>query len=442
MHFGSVNATAFVVNSNTSITATAPAQSASTVNITVFNASTSATNTSDTYTYQTLSATDIWTGLGTSNNWSDAANWSANAAPSTGMTVIFNSTSSKNAIVDTAFTGTVNILQIASGYAGTVSLSKNLTLTSSFTESAGTFNEGTSTLFVAGDFTVNGGTFNPGTGNVTMNGTAANQNISATGVNFYNFTLANGAYALNVTGTLTVNGTFTWLRTAGWILGPNGSGNAAIECRGDIDDQNHGNTGTPYFTLDGTANQTIKDTSGVLNWNGLPGGDFRGVIINKANGAVVLACDPLVYNGLAMLKGSVSSGSYWWNVDNEPISTAAGTNLGNVTLAANITAGELSNGLQMANLNLNGHTLVAPATVYVSGNLNAGASGSVFTANNGTVIFDGTGAQQQLTSGSNKLYNLTIASGALVQLEDDLIVSATYANNGILDQNGHKLNGL
>jgi hypothetical protein len=442
VHFGSVSATSFVVNSNTSITAVAPAQTAGAVNITVYNATTSAISSSDIYTYQASSTTDTWTGLGTTNNWSEAANWSANAAPSAGTTVLFNATSSKNAIVDAAFAGTVNILQIASGYAGTVSLSRNLTLTGSFTESAGTFSEGASTLLVAGDLTENGGTFNAGTGNVTMNGTAAAQNISATGTSFNNFTLANGAYSLNVTGTLTVNGTFTWLRTAGWILGPGGSGNAAIECRGDVDDQNHGNTGSPYFTFDGTTNQTIKDTSGVLNYNGLPGGDFRGVIINKTSGAVILACDPVVYNSLSLLKGSVISGSYWWNVDNEPISAAAGLNLGNLTLASNIAAGQWSAGLQVANLNLNGHTLVAPSLLYVSGNLNAGVSGSVLTANNGTVVFDGTGAQQQLTSGGNKFYNVSILSGAVVQLEDDLTVLGTFTNNGTLDKNGHKLNGV
>jgi hypothetical protein len=383
----------------------------------------------------------IWTGAGTNSDWSNKANWSANAVPGAGDTVIFNSTSSKNAIVDSAFAGTVGNLEIESGYAGTVSLGRNLTLADSFTESAGTFSEGTFALFVAGDFTKNGGTFNAGTGNVEIDGTAANQNISATGVSFYNFTLANSAHSLNVTGTLTVNGTFTWLRTAGWILGPNASGNAAIECRGNIDDQNHGNTGTPYFTLDGTGNQTIKDTSGVLNYNGFAGGDFRGLTINKTAGTVILACDPVIYNGLSLVKGSVTSGNNWWFVDNETISAAAGLNIGNLTLAASVASGEWATGLHVANLNLNGHTLVAPATLYVSGNFNAGGAGSVFTANNGTVVFDGIGTQL-LTSGGNSFYNLTISSGAVLKLEDNLTILNTFTNNGTLNKNGFKLNGV
>ena len=233
----------------------------------------------------------------------------------------------------------------------------------------------------------------------------------------------------------------TWLRTAGWILGPGGTGNAYIEVRGDIDNQNHGNTGTPYFSLDGTATQTIKDTSGVLNYNGYSGGDFRGLTINKASGSVVLACDPVIYNGLYLTKGTVSSVSNWWFVDNESIGAAAGLNLGNLTLSTNISAGQMSAGLQINNLNLNGHSLVAPSSLYLSGNLIAGASGSTFTANGGTVYFDGHTSIQQLTSGGNVFYNLTISSGATLQLNDDLLVSHVFTNSGTLDKNGHKLNG-
>ncbi len=397
------------------------------------------TGTASVSVTSTSSTTFVWTGAGGNGKWSTAANWNLNAVPGPGATVAFNATSSKSATVDPAFAGSVAALQINAGYAGTVSLGRNLTVAGSFIQAAGTFAEGTSTLLVAGDFTKVGGTFNAGTGTVTIDGTAANQNLSAAGVNFHNFTLANGAHALDVTGTLTVNGTFTWLRSAGWILGPNASGNAAIECRGDIDDQNHGNTGTPYFTLDGTGTQTIKDTSGVLNYNGYAGGDFRGLTINKAAGAVVLACDPVVYNGLSLLKGTVTSGGNGWLVDNESVSTAAGLNLGNVTLSANVAAGEFASGLQVANLNLNGHTLVAPSVLYVSGNLTAAAS--VLTANGGTVIFDGKGIAQQLTSGGNPFYNLTVLSGTTVVQEDDLSVSHTFANAGTLNKNGHRLNG-
>jgi hypothetical protein len=383
-----------------------------------------------------------WTGGGLTSNWSDSANWSSNSIPNSAATVVFNGSSSKNAIVDSAFAGTINAMQIISGFTGTITLARNLSLTAGFTEAAGNFSEGTYNLTLAGDFTHTGGSFNAGTGTLTIDGTAANQNISAAGINFYNFTLANSAHSLNVTGTLTVNGIFTWLRTAGWIMGPNGSGNATIESRGDIDDQNHGGTGNPYFTLDGTTDQTIKDTSGVNNYNGYPGGDFRGLTINKSTGSVILACDPVIYNGLSLTNGVVNSGANFWYVGNEVLSTAPGLNLGNVYLSNNVAAGEWASGLQINNLNLNGRSLIAPSILFVSGNWSASGTGSSFNPNNGTVIFDGNSSTQQLISAGNAFYNLTIASGADVQQEDDLTVLGTFTNNGTLDKNGHKLNGV
>ncbi len=56
----------------------------------------------------TVTGAYIWTRAGTSNNWSDAANWNLHAVPGLGATVIFNGTSSKNAIVDAGFGGTVS----------------------------------------------------------------------------------------------------------------------------------------------------------------------------------------------------------------------------------------------------------------------------------------------------------------------------------------------
>jgi hypothetical protein len=375
----------------------------------------------------------IWTGGGSTNNWSDPANWSSSAVPNSSATVVFDGTSSKNAVVDSAFAGTVNAIQVNSGYTGAITLGNNLAITTSFTQSAGTFSAGSFNLSLAGDFTYTGGAFNAGSGTLTVNGTAANQNISAAGMTFNNFTLANSAHSLNVTGTLTINGTFTWLRTAGYLMGPNGSGNAAIECRGDIDDQNHGGTGNPYFTLDGAGNQTVKDTSGVNNYDGYPGGDFRGLTINKSTGSVILACDPVIYNGLSLLNGSVSSGANFWTIGNEVVSTAPGLNLGNVALSNNVAAGEWTSGLQLNNLNLNGHSLIAPSVLYISGNLNASGSGSSVNPNAGTVIFDGPGSTQQLTSAANSFYKLTVAFGGTLQLEDELTVLGALTVNGTLD---------
>ena len=100
---------------------------------------TSATSGADQFTYQAANL-DTWTGLGATNNWSDAGNWSKDAAPGSGDTVVFDGHSGKNATVDSAFAGTVAAVQINSGYSGTVSLNQSLTVTGAFTEQAGTYN--------------------------------------------------------------------------------------------------------------------------------------------------------------------------------------------------------------------------------------------------------------------------------------------------------------
>jgi autotransporter-associated beta strand protein len=68
-----------------------------------------------------------WDGGGSTNNWSDAANWSGNIIPVAGSTAIFNGTSTKNAVVDAAFSGALKHLRIDSAYTGTITLTRPLT---------------------------------------------------------------------------------------------------------------------------------------------------------------------------------------------------------------------------------------------------------------------------------------------------------------------------
>jgi hypothetical protein len=50
-------------------------------------------------------ATVTWTGLGTTPNWSQAANWSTRKVPTSMDTVVFDGTSGARSIVDGAFAG-------------------------------------------------------------------------------------------------------------------------------------------------------------------------------------------------------------------------------------------------------------------------------------------------------------------------------------------------
>jgi len=379
-------------------------------------------------------ATETWTGLGATNNWSEAANWSADAVPGAGTTVIFNGTSSKNALVDTGFAGTVAAVQVNAGYTGTISLNENLTVQGAFTEASGTFSAGADTLFVAGNFTYTAGAFNAGTGTVTFdqsNSSASTVTVSAAGITFNNVTVAQsnpsaGVNQLAIAGTLSVDGTFIY---GGASLTAISSG--TIACAGNVDVQKTagtGFTGTQTILLDGAGNQTVADTA-----DPAVGGMVRAVTIDKPSGTVTLTSN-LVAGTLILTAGTVNTGSYSWLCTN--LTDTSSGNLGNVTLVGAATVN--SPNLQVNNLTFGaGATLKAPTgNLYVSGSWNNSAGGT-FNANGGTVVFDGTGGTQLLTSGGIAFNNLTISAGSSVQLQDNLTVIDVLANLGTLNANGH-----
>jgi len=467
----------------------APASGTGSATVTATSGAVSGTASVTVTSTVTPPATDTWTGLGTTNNWSDAANWSADVAPGAPTTVIFNGTSSKNAIVDAGFGGTVAAVQINSGYAGTVSLGENLAVTGAFTEQAGTYNDGSFTTNVTGlttvsggiyqasmtadtltgGLTVSGGTFTGSTGtvttgNVTLSSGTLNApsgtldltggnftytggifnadegivaysgsgtpTVSATGLKFYNFqdSLAASPSTLTINGTLTVTGTFS-------IMGSSRVINGNIEAQGNVDDENHGGIGNPILTLDGSANQTIEDLSGS------GGGQFRTITINKSGGTVSLACNPTVFSGLTLTAGTVNTGAFSWFLGSAgPVSAASGLSLGNIEIdGSNVTVSSAS--LQVANVAFAAASdkFTAPTgNLFVSGNWNNSVAGS-FTPNGGTVVFDGAGGTQQLTSGGKAFNNLTVAAGASVQLEDNLTISGVFTDLGTLALNGHTI---
>jgi hypothetical protein len=168
--------------------------------------------------------------------------------PGSGDVVVFDVTSTKNAIIDPAFAGSIQGIQINAGYSGTITQAQNsgATLTiggSGFSQasgtfvcdalenlddngtlviSAGTFNAAGTTSF-ASDFTISGGTFNAGTGTVVFDGGASTVDVATT-QNFNNLTFNTpGAYKVIGSGdVLVVNGTLTL--TDGQVI--NGTVNA------------------------------------------------------------------------------------------------------------------------------------------------------------------------------------------------------------------------
>lgn len=114
------------------------------------------------------SAALTWDGGGSTNNWSECANWTTDSCPTSADTVNFNTTSTKDSVVDADFGGVLSTLSISTGYTGTLSLSRSLNVTGAFNQQTGTFTAGSQTFDVDGNFTLSGGTFNASSGTIYL----------------------------------------------------------------------------------------------------------------------------------------------------------------------------------------------------------------------------------------------------------------------------------
>src|SRR3989344_3736570 len=132
--------------------------------------------------YIAEAATVTWTNGGGDGLWSTDANWSSGADPTTADTVVFNSTSVTDSTVDAAFAGTVDAIQMNSGYTCTTTLARDLTIdgTGGYSQSAGTFDISGFTLALSGggnDFTLSGGTYLATSATTTFSGNGVTSNI-------------------------------------------------------------------------------------------------------------------------------------------------------------------------------------------------------------------------------------------------------------------------
>ncbi len=203
------------------------------------------------YATYVAAATRTWDGGGSTNNWSDCDNWSSDTCPGAGDIALFDDTSTKDAVVDSGFSGSVLGIDINSGYTGTVTQERNLTLDSSgynqadgiwkqrtyifdindgsFTQSDGTFETGIGTSFIQRNFTLSGGTYTASSTSVidfdgTNNENEDDTTITCTGelgtlIDFsknrgtqHTVTLSSGCSAtttttVNTHGVITNNGT-------------------------------------------------------------------------------------------------------------------------------------------------------------------------------------------------------------------------------------------
>ena len=261
-------------------------------------------------------ATRTWTGLGPTNNWNDALNWSGNAVPGAADVATFDGTSSKNATINVA--ANVSGFTIAAGYGGTITQAAGITLTvgaTGFSQGAGTVTGGTAAITVNGPFTIGGGSFAattgtlsisgaythtaggsfaPGTGTVALTGGAATFDVGASET-FNNLTFSAGAKTVTAGQTLVVAGTLTLT---------NGSLNVGtVAAQGAISQASTFGAGTGTLLINGAAAQTFTGaaTTGA--------GNLPALVINKPSGTLTLAGTIRTANPWTYTAGTVDPGT-------------------------------------------------------------------------------------------------------------------------------------
>src|SRR6266545_2590844 len=254
------------------------------------------------YPGQTQAAVKTWDGggadgtcgggAGDGNKWSCALNWSGDSLPTSSDVATFDATSTKDATIDASFAGSVAGINILSGYTGTITQARSLTVgASGYSQAAGTFTGGSADITITtGAFTLTGGTFTSTTGNFSVYGNWTHT-VGGT-FNHNNGTVtytrpASTTWDVNSTETLnnfTMNGTGTLNFASGdtiIVLGTfnhsNGSLNTGtIEARGNVtvSAAASGGGGTISFLVAG--DQTITGEAGYL----------PNININKPSGTV------------------------------------------------------------------------------------------------------------------------------------------------------------
>lgn len=361
-------------------------------------------------------ATRTWDGGGANNLWNNPLNWSADTLPVAGDTVIFDGTSSKNADINVAVT--VAIVQVNAGYGGTITQlpGVNFTVTSSYTQSAGSFVGGTTAVTVTGAFTVNvGGLFTSTTGTMTVTGAvnlgagAFSHNAGSVVFSGSNVTLNLGGAAtfnnvqfLSGTKTITVGDTMTVLGTLELTAGAVNGGTLAAQ--GNINARvGFTGGGTATLLINGAGNQ-VFDGDHMLTVGGLPN-----VNINKPSGALTLT-------------DTLRTSRSWTYIAAPGGLTTTGST---VVFAANLT---ISGSHTLNNVEFRGGTVVLTAgttltavgtTELFSGTINQAAATGTIAAQgnlNARVGFTGGGTATLLINGAGaQLFDgdHTVATGAL-----------------------------
>jgi len=168
-----------------------------------------------------LAATRTWDGGGSTNNWSEDANWSDNTAPTAADTALFDGTDATDAAVDADIL--VSAITVTSGYGGTLSLGSS-TITGSVGDGAVQFTAADKSKLQIADASQTG--LDPGTSDFSISGwfyfdSLVNYEDLITKGGYYVYTQANGMLVLafdDGTGGITGNSVSSTVTTGTWYF--------------------------------------------------------------------------------------------------------------------------------------------------------------------------------------------------------------------------------
>lgn len=371
-------------------------------------------------------STVTWNGGGTTNDFSDGANWVGGVAPISGDDVIFDGTSSKNCTIDQDMD--LNDFTIQSGYNGTIdgtSGNSRIITINNFTQASGTFISTDDQLSITGDLTLTGGVFTHNNGIVTI---FVNPGVTNNISGAFSFNELQVTHPTPVSGSTirTMNfGTSATTR----ILTFNGT-NRNYAFQGNITvTRDLSNLGTYAGTISATNNGTITFTGAgpitLTGTNGVKRTALPNVVINTT-GNLSMSSQLSVSGTWSVSNiGSFTAGTSTVNFHGSSTAVSSGTTSTKRAFFDNVC---LSSG---STLNL------GTAHVELKGNL---INNGTLNANTSLLLFSGTGAQA-ITSNSAVVTDINAISksntGSLtfatkVNLLDSIRISGgavTTANN-------------
>ena len=320
---------------------------------------------------------------GDGNKWSCAANWSSDTIPGSSDVATFDNTSDKDATIDSSFGGSVAGVDINSGYDGTITQARSLTIDSSdFSQDSGTWNSGSQNLIISsngccsgGNFTVSGGAFiaTTGTWTVERNFTHSGGTLTMTGATItFNDSNSSDDTTLNCSGTL--GGTVSVTKTSGGDFTLGSGCSATFSTLSNTNSSCCSNAGN--ITINGSAtgtnisvyNNLTVGSGGSLNFSGsITAGDAGSGhdTTISCSGALGVTVNVSKTSGGDFTLGSGCSATF---------STFSNSNSSCCANAGNITINGSATGVNLTVYN--NLTIGGSGSLSLSGSVTAGDAGS------------------------------------------------------------------